>query len=227
MSKTVLILALGHGIPVALVGFIGWTRTPMYVTAAIMAIVAVVAGSPEYMVLDLLGVALGLYCGSKLHSYVQGESSPRVKPQQPPESPQQPRAKPVAASRTEGISEREAVSIADAAYATWRQRYDAQPRSDEAAYALRQMVRQHIKALLIEYRCDNNEALLELLSGTARNLYELMWDELIARDIGTPAQKARFLASFDKARAEAYEEEMEKVRAKYAGAAPPESPIQS
>ncbi len=60
---TALLIGLFHGVPVLLAAFVFGTKTAIFITAAIMALVGGFFGDPAYMFLDWVGVAIGTFLG--------------------------------------------------------------------------------------------------------------------------------------------------------------------
>lgn len=207
---TVFSIALGHGMPVALAGFLmsGWSRTPMYVTAVIMTAIAVFAGRPEYMTLDLAGVALGLYIGGKLYKALEPDSVHKSLPLSASPAPPPP---PDNRPRVGEISVREAVAFADELYDLWVTRTGRASRSPEAAHMQRQVVRKQMRSMIVEGRHDAQseaemQAFNELTGDETRGFYLLMCNLLVARGWMNAENTQRFLRNYDAGYAQGFEE---------------------
>lgn len=210
MSMNVLIIALIHGMPVALVGFLTTvflTRAPMYVTAAIMCAVAVLIGRPEYAVLDLLGVALGVFVGSKLYAYMSpspGTATPSIGAG----SQTKPRDD---LPRPGDLSERAVVSLADELYDQWIDLERHAGRAAAPTVGERKVVRDTMKSLFIAGKFGEPEllALMEIAGENFLTFYLLMCNMCIARGWMTQAHVDRFMRNYE----HGYEEGLAEARA--------------
>ena len=63
MSLFVLTVAAGHAIPPVIGGVIGKSKAAVAIGALIGGAIAVASGNPVYIVVDLVGVALGTWLG--------------------------------------------------------------------------------------------------------------------------------------------------------------------
>lgn len=60
---TALLIALLHGVPVWLSALVFCTKSAVWVSASVMAVVAGFFGNPHFVVLDWIGVAIGALLG--------------------------------------------------------------------------------------------------------------------------------------------------------------------
>ncbi len=63
-----MIIAAGHAIPPIIGGVVGKSKTPVIVGAVIACAIAIAAGSPVFIVADLIGIGLGTWLGFSLLS---------------------------------------------------------------------------------------------------------------------------------------------------------------
>lgn len=89
MTLVVIFIALLHAVPVLVIGVWTRSRTALVIAAVMLGAVGVLIGNPAYMVVDLVGVAIGFWSGMFALKFLKPKARPII-PAQPVATTPQP-----------------------------------------------------------------------------------------------------------------------------------------